>query len=109
MFAAWSLLLQLHIFSYVLLSLVWTSPGVAAFVTSSLSPSRKVLLGSSMAVVAAMLAVTLNSIFQARGISVDFPGLLGGFILFTLVLAGATVLSILGGIAGMLATRNRRQ
>lgn len=61
-----------------------------------------------MAVVAAMLATGANWMFQIRGISVDFPGLRGSFILFTVVLVGAAVLSILGSIAGMLATRNRR-
>lgn len=108
-FAAWSLFLHLQIFSDTLLALLWVSPGVAAFVTSILSPARKVLLGSSMAIVAAMLVVVLSWIFQMRDIGVDFPGIRGGSILFTLVVVGAAVPSLLGGIAGMLATRARHQ
>lgn len=108
-FAAWSLFLHLQIFSDALLALLWVSPGVAAFATSILSPARKVLLGSSMAIVAAILVAVLNWIFQMRDIGVDFPGIRGGSILFTLALVGAAVPSIVGGIAGMLATRDRRQ
>jgi hypothetical protein len=107
-FAAWSLFLQLQIFSKLLLAVLWVSPVVAAFVTASLSPTHKVRLGLTMAALAALLATALNWIHQMRGIDVDFPGLRGSFILFTLVLAGSAVLSILGGITGMLATRNKR-
>ena len=62
-----------------------------------------------MAIVAAIFVAVLNWNFQMRDIGVDFPGIREGSILFALVVLGAAVPSILGGVAGMLATRHRRQ
>lgn len=72
---------------------------VAAFVTAYLSPSHKILLGTSMAIPSALLAVALNSADQFLGTAVDFPGLKGGVILFVLVLISAAIISIPGSVA----------
>ena len=79
---------------------------IAAFVSAYLGPSHKILLGTSMAVPAALLAVALNLADQFFGNAVDFPGLKGGFILFILVLISAAIVSIPGSVAAYALTRN---
>ena len=82
---------------------------VAAFVTSYMSPSHKILLGISMAFPFALLAVALNSAEQFFGSAVDFPGFPGGLILFILVLISSVIISIPGSAVGYALTRNARQ
>ena len=95
----WFVFLQVTDFSQPAFVLLWISPMVAAFVTSYISPSHKILLGTSMALPFALLAVTLNSFDQFLGAAVDFPGLKGNFILFVLVLISAAIISIPGSVA----------
>jgi hypothetical protein len=104
-FALWLLLLRMEVFSQWALVLLWISPAVAAFVASYLSPSYKIILGSSMAIPTAVLAAALNWMLQIQGFAVDFPVPDGGLILFTVVLFGAVVLSTLGGMLGMAVSR----
>ena len=98
-FVTWFIFLQAEVFSQSAFVLLWISPMVAAFVTAYLSPSHKILLGTSMAIPSALLAVALNSADQFLGTAVDFPGLKGGFILFVLVLVSAAIVSIPGSVA----------
>ena len=104
-FALWLLLLRMEVFSQWALVLLWISPAVAAFVASYLSPSYKIILGSSMAIPTAVLAAALNWMLQIQGFAVDFPVPDGGLILFTVVMFGAVVLSTLGGMLGMAVSR----
>ena len=104
-FALWLLLLRMEVFSQWALVLLWISPAVAAFVASYLSPSYKIILGSSMAIPTAVLAAALNWMVQIQGFAVDFPVPDGGLILFTVVMFGAVVLSTLGGMLGMAVSR----
>lgn len=106
-FALWLLFLRMEIFSQWLLVLLWGSPAAAAFVASYLSPSHKIILGSSMAIPTAVLAAALNWMVQIQGFAVDFPGPGGGWILFVVVLVGAGVLCSLGGVLGMAVTTQR--
>ena len=59
-FTIWFVLLQANVFSQSVVFLLWVSPMIAAFVSAYLSPSHKILLGTSMAIPSALLAVTLN-------------------------------------------------
>jgi hypothetical protein len=105
-FAIWFVLLQANIFSQSFVIVLWISPMIAAFVSAYLGPSHKILLGTSMAIPSALLAVALNSANQFSGTAVDFPGLKGGFILFILVLISAAIISIPGSVAAYTLTRN---
>ena len=82
---------------------------IAAFVSAYLGPSHKILLGTSMAIPTALLAITLNSAGQFFGAAVDFPGLKGGFILFILVLISAALISVPGSVAAYALTKKDRQ
>jgi len=105
-FAIWFVLLQANVFSQSFVIVLWISPMIAAFVSANLSPSHKILLGTSMAIPSALLAVALNSANQFSGAAVDFPGLKGGFILFILALISAAIISIPGSVAAYTLTRN---
>jgi hypothetical protein len=105
-FAVWFVLLQANVFSQSFVIVLWVSPMIAAFVSAYLGPSHKILLGTSMAIPSALLAVALNSANQISGTAVDFPGLKGGFILFILVLISAAIISIPGSVAAYTLTKN---
>jgi len=105
-FAIWFVLLQAKVFSQSFVIGLWISPMIAAFVSAYLGPSHKILLGTSMAIPSALLAVALNSANQFSGAAVDFPGLKGSFILFILVLISAAIISIPGSVAAYTLTRN---
>ena len=104
-YMAWFAFLQLENFSESLVLLLWLSPLISAFVSSYLGPSKKILLGTSMAVPAAILAVMLNSFDQFLGNAVDFPGIQGGLILFATTLIYAGILSVIGSVLGYFITR----
>jgi len=106
-YAFWYLLLQMKSFSLVAMTFLWLSPLIAALVASYLAPRRKVLLGALMAFPAAILAVLLNSVVELFGRAVDLPGVTGGLTTFILTLAYASVLSVIGGLAGHLLSRKR--
>ena len=105
----WFVFLQVTVFFQPAFILLWISPMVAAFVTSYISPSHKILLGTSMALPFALLAVTLNSFDQFLGAAVDFSGLKGGVILFILVLISAALISVPGSVAAYALTKKDRQ
>ena len=107
-FAIWFVLLQANVFSQSFVIVLWISPMIAAFVSANLSPSHKILLGTSMAIPSALLAVALNSANQFSGAAVDFPGLKGGFILFILVLISAALISVPGSVAAYALTKKDR-
>ncbi|NJO12216.1 MAG: hypothetical protein HC872_00680 [Gammaproteobacteria bacterium] len=94
-------------YSEFLVLLLWASPFIAALVTAYLSPARKMIMGMSMAVVAAVLVVVANAVFQAVGTPVDFPGAKGGLTLFAITLLYSAVGAVLGGAAGQWFTRRR--
>jgi len=105
-FAIWFVLLQANVFSQSFVIVLWISPMIAAFVSAYLGPSHKILLGTSMAIPAALLAVALNSADQFFGTAVDFPGLKGGFVLLILVLISAAITTIPGSVTAYALTRN---
>ena len=98
-FAAWFLLLKMEVFSQFAAIALWVSPLLAGFVASFLGPSHNILLGTSLAIPAALFAVLLNVAPQLSGQVVDFPGLKGALILFTVVLIGSAILAGIGSVA----------
>ena len=107
-FVGWMLLLKAEVFSTSMAFVLWLSPGIAGFVTSLLAPTHKFLLGASMAIPAALMAVALNSVFQLSGGAVDLPGIEGSLVLFTLVLLGSAVVSGLGAAIGRFLAHGRQ-
>ncbi len=104
-YAAWFIILQASQYSEVLIILLWLSPLVAALVSTYLAPRRKVLLGMSMVISTAVLAVTFNLVYQWLGNAVDFPGMQGGLILFTTTLVYSCILCGLGSMGGLLLSK----
>ena len=78
---------------------------MAAFVTAYLTPRRKILMGTSMALLAASLAGILNFVCEALGRAVDFPGIRGMTILVVISLVFNGVLCIAGATCGYFLTR----
>lgn len=103
----WFAALQTNTFSQPLILLLWASPIVAAFISAYFAPRKKILMGTSMAIVATILVGALNSLYQSLGHAVDFPGFRGGFVLITVMLGWNVVLSLLGGATGYFLTRSR--
>jgi hypothetical protein len=101
----WFALLQAHRFSESTMLVLWLSPLVAGFISSYFAPSRKLLLGASMALPTAILAVLLNVIDQALDKAVDLPGLEGGLILFFVTLIYSGILSGVGGFIAYYLSR----
>lgn len=95
------------VYADLLVLLLWISPFVAALVTAYLSPQRKMAMGVSMALVAAVLVVALNAAFQVVGTAVDFPGAKGGLTLFAITLLYSAVGAVLGSVTGQWLTRKR--
>ena len=103
--AIWFICLQAKVFSAVFLLLVQISPLIAALVSATLAPRKKVLLGTSMALPAAVLATVLNFAYQLLGNVVDFSGFRGGLILFTISLIYGIAICAVGGFGGYLLSR----
>jgi hypothetical protein len=101
----WFLLLGTKSFSQALVILLWASSGIAALMVSYLSPSRKILMGLSLTVPAAVLIALLNYGYQLIGHTSDFPGARGAAILFTVALAWNAVICGLGAAAGYFLAR----
>ena len=101
----WYVFLNLERFSEFMMLTTWLSPLAAAFIASYFGPSRKILLGASMSIPAAVLAVLFNFAYQLLGEPVDFPGPNGGVILFFVTLAYASALSIVGAYLGYACTK----
>ena len=106
-YVAWFASLQIDKYAELLILFLWLSPFIAAFVSSYLGPSKKILLGASMAVPASILTVVFNSIYQLMGNSVDYPGIKGGLILFTTTLIYAGIISGVGGAAAYFLSRKK--
>lgn len=104
-YLAWFVSLWASKFSEVLVIFLWGAPTVAAFVTAYLAPRRKVLLGASIALLAAILAGMLNFAYEALGNPVDFPGVRGGAILVAIALVFNGVLCTVGAACGYFLTR----
>jgi hypothetical protein len=102
---SWLIALQVEKFSMILLVIVQISPFFAALVSAYLAPRKKIMLGTTMAVPAALLVVTLTFVFQLFGKPVDFPGPRGGLMLFTITLLYSALLSALGGVVGYFITK----
>ena len=107
-YVTWFIALQLNWHPQVLVILMWFlwgAPFVAALLSAYLAPHKKILVGLSMALLAAVFAVALNFIHQLRGDSVDFPGMQGSVILFFITLAYSAVFSGIGAISGSVLAR----
>jgi hypothetical protein len=103
----WFSFLQIEKYSEVLILLLWTSPFVAGFLVSYLAPSKNLFLGTLMAIIAAILVVTFNSVYQILGNTVDFPGFRGGAILFAMTLVSASIFAIPGSIIGTFLSKRK--
>lgn len=107
-FGTWILLVRLEVFSYAAVIGLWLSPMAAGFTASYLAPFRKMLVGTSMAVPAALLAVLLNLLPQLSGEAVDLSGSEGSFVLFALTLIGSAALAAAGAGAACLLKADGR-
>ena len=101
----WFVSLYVGKFSESLVLLLWCSPAIAALISASLAPCKKILVGTSMAAPTAILAGVLNSVYEALGHAVDFPGYRGSMILVAITLTWGAILCTLGGVAGYFLTR----
>jgi len=98
---AWFISLTVKHYSGVLVVMFWISPLAAALITSYLAPRKKWLLGMSMVLVAAILAVVASSAHQWLGNPVDFGGKGGAVWLFLLAFFYSTILCGFGSLAGV--------
>jgi len=103
----WLFALQSAVFSGELLILMQSSPFIAASTSAYLAPRKKIYLAISLAIPAALLILVMNFIYQIYGKGVDFPGLRGGLILFTITLIYSGVLCVLGGSAGYFLSKRK--
>jgi len=92
---------------YGLVLFLWLSPALAAFLVSYFSPQKKMLLGMSMAFVAAIYAIVINTVPQLLGDAVDFPGIQGAVILFTITSVYSGVGCAAGGFCGYMLAKRR--
>lgn len=99
----------IEVYPRALLLLLQISPFVAAFVSAYLAPRKKIILGTSMAIPAAILSVAVTFAYQLFGKDVDFPGLRGGLILFTVTITYSCILCLLGSIAGNFLSKKRQR
>ena len=104
-YATWFISLWANQFTEVLAFFLWGAPALAAFVTAYLTPRRKILMGTSMAFLAAILAGILNFVYEALGRAVDFSGIRGMTILVVIFLAFNGMLCIAGATCGYFLTR----
>jgi hypothetical protein len=104
-YGVWFLSLYLHQFSGILMLALWCAPAIAALVCAYLSPYRKIMMGTSMAIPTAVFAGILNFVHERLGYPVDFPGYQGSIILVIITLFWSTLLCAMGSVLG-LATRN---
>ena len=101
-YATWFISLWANQFTEVLAFFLWGAPALAAFVTAYLTPRKKIIMGTSMAFLAASLAGILNFVCEALGRAVDFRGMT---ILVVIFLAFNGMLCIAGATCGYFLTR----
>lgn len=106
-YVTWFAFLQVGTYSELFVFLLWSSPFIAALVSSYLGPSKKIILGASMAVTSAILAVIFNTAYQLLGNAVDFPNFQGGLILFATTLIHSGIVAGLGSVVGYFLARQR--
>jgi hypothetical protein len=93
----------------VMLFVTMNIAGLGAFITAYLAPRHRLLLGLTMAPLAAVLAAAGNLLLEASGTHVDFAGFRGNAGLFAVSLAyGLFVSAVGGGIGAWLARRRDR-
>ena len=85
-YGVWRGLFPLRVPAEILVVFCWIAPAIAAFVTAYRAPCRKILLGTSLAVVQATLYSIDNIILILARLGTDFPGLNGTLLLFALSL-----------------------
>ena len=78
-------------------------PGIAAFATAYFAPRRKILMGISMAIYGAAIAIVSSSIYEFLGFHIDHIG--GLFTTFTIILGYYVVFCAVGGLAGYFLAR----
>lgn len=76
------------------------APGVAAFVAALRAPRKKVLLGVSMAPVAAAVAAVINAIDYWSGGRTDFPGMRGAVSVVEFVFVMSALPAVAGAVVG---------
>jgi len=108
-FGLWLVVLKLETFGTLAMVLLLASLFTAALLASYFSPQKKILIGTSLAVPAAILATILNAVYQMLGHAVDLSGLEGGITLFLIVLVESAIVCLLGGVAGYFLARLTRR
>lgn len=98
---------EIHAIYYGLVLFLWLSPALAAFLVSYFSPQRRMFLGMSMALVAAVFAVLTNAIPQLLGDAVDFPGIQGALILFAITFVYSRFGCAVGIFCGYILAKRR--
>ena len=76
---------------------LWASLLVGAFLATWMNPRYMLRVVISLAATAAVLAILSNTVHQARGNPVDFPGIGGALWLAAITLTYGLVLSAIGG------------
>jgi hypothetical protein len=99
-YGAWFIALQANKFSEVLLLLLYGSPIIAAFLVGYLAPRWKILLGASMALLAAGLGGALNFVYEVLGNTVDFPRIHGSLIIASAIFIVDSAPCTLGAALG---------
>ena len=102
---AWLGCLLAKTFSQAMLLLLWLSPLVAAIISAYVAPSKKIIVGASMAIPATILAGALNLGYEALGNPVDFPGPQGAFVVVKVTLVWTLLVCTAGGIGGYFLAR----
>jgi len=106
---AWVFALQFAVFSGGLLILMQISPFIAASISAYFAPRKKIYLAISMAIPAAFLILLMNFIYQLFGKDVDFPGLRGALLLFTITLIYSGILCLFGGSVGYILSKRKKK
>lgn len=104
----WFVALQLAVYSEILLVTFWSAPFLGSFTSAFLSPRYKWLVGLAMLLPAIVIPLTINAVYQAVGVLVDFPGVKGALILAWNIGLSSLVLGTLGTILGVTFSRERK-
>lgn len=105
--AMWLLMLKLEFFSAAVVALLWAAPFLAALAASCFAMTHKILVGTSIAVPAVLLALLSNWIVQLSGAPVDFPGPEGVPALLWMLVLPVILLCFAGGLVGRLVSGAR--
>ncbi|MDR1285859.1 MAG: hypothetical protein LBJ88_06635 [Campylobacteraceae bacterium] len=75
-----------YILLHILMIVMWGGAAIGAFITAYLAYKHKIILGTSIAVISAILAVVVNFLFYEITGKTDFPGVNGAKTFFFIML-----------------------